>query len=223
MACLLCAATALAGTQVRSGDHKLQFTAKSSSSKSKHTTTVHLISVGGTVSGVRSKNPTVSIVLNLAGFSVKPGKTPVCKLSVLSTPKGCPAGSRVGSGSATADARPTIAKPVPATITMYYGVDDLDVNGKLTKPKPAILAHASALGVTSDYAFDVGRGGKLTLNPGPPSAASTALFELTGFDVSFGKVIQTPTSCAHAWKVSETYIYNSGSRLTASDRIACKH
>jgi hypothetical protein len=224
VACLAVSASALAGKQVSSGDHQLKFTAGAAPAKPKKLSTIHLVTVGGTVSGQRSSDPTNSIVISLPGFKITPGRTPICKLSVMvsSHGTGCSAKSKVGGGTATADARPAIPTPVAATITLYYGVDDLDVSGKPAPPKPAILAHAAALGVTTEYAFDISPG-KLTLPPGPPPAnGMMAAFELTGFDVKLNKLTTTPAKCKGSWPASETYTYQSGATLTAKDKVACK-
>jgi hypothetical protein len=225
LACLAATAGALAGKQVTSGDHQLKFTVTAAPAKPKKITTLHLVTVGGTVSGQRSTDPTAGIVISLPGFKVKPGSIPICKLSVMVTSHGtgCSAASKIGGGTATADARPAIPAPVTATITAYYGVDDLDANGKPAPPKPAVLAHASALGVTTEYAFDITPGTKLTLpKAAPPPPGMTSLFELTGFDVKINKVIQTPAKCKGSWPVSETYEYQNGGTLTATDKVACK-
>ena len=155
-------------------------------------------------------------------------------------PDRCPASTRVGTGTALADARSFgIADPVPATVTAYNGAKH---NGNPT----LILQGVAMIGstpVTMEFNFDSLRATGLfgielrTFDPFPspsdPNAPSIALNKL---DLTAGKNVNTrvrgkrvkrgyieaPTSCPRSgWAFEEEFVRADGTSLKAGDVMPC--
>ena len=74
------------------------------------------------------------------GFRFDINAVAQCKESVLEDPNqgpsACPAKSIVGTGKATADARPTLPDPIDATVTAFNGMLDTDATAIRRPPSP---------------------------------------------------------------------------------------
>src|SRR5690242_6153067 len=110
--------------------------------------------------GAKGTNGTATVSLDVgvkpakAGTSSQPQRVALSyKQSLLEDanqgPSACPAKSIVGTGKATADARPTLPDPIAANVTAFNGMLDTDVNGNPQAPVPALLvvAEVPSLGV----------------------------------------------------------------------------
>lgn len=160
-----------------------------------------------------------------------------CKESTLENkakgPSACPKGSIVGTGSATADARPTLPKLVKATVTAYNGVLDTTPTGKPQKPVPAILVVAvvKSLKFTAYFPTQI-RGTTLVLDQGaPPADGSSGLFIIHDLSLNLKKLsgkkgpyIRTPTTCPKGgWKFSQTDAFSGGvPAVTAKTSLPCR-
>jgi hypothetical protein len=160
-----------------------------------------------------------------------------CKESIIDSktkgPSKCPKASIVGTGSATADARPTLPKLVKATVTAYNGVLDTTPAGKAQKPVPAILVVAivKSLKFTASFPAEI-RGTKLVLDQGaPPADGSSGLFIIHDLTLHLKKItgakgpyIRTPTTCPKGgWKFSQTDAFSGGvPAVTAKTSLPCK-
>jgi hypothetical protein len=107
-----------------------------------------------------------SLVFNLAGL-------PMCDATALETtgPSACPDGSQLGTGTASADLRPSGPASVPAEVTLYRGSPDATSNGD-----PLLLIYAvpegSTTGLVLFFVFRDDPQGpyRFALDGGPPPA-----------------------------------------------------
>jgi hypothetical protein len=150
----------------------------------------------------------------------------------------CPASSRVGTGTALADARSVgIQDPIPATVTAYNGAER---GGRPT----LILQGVATIGgnrVVTEFDFEnrraSGRFGTEVRTfdalPAEPPGPAIALNKL---DLRVGRTVNTrvrgrrvrrgyleaPTTCPRAgWAFEEEFIRADGSSLRAGDVMAC--
>ena len=159
-----------------------------------------------------------------------------CKESTLEDPNqgpsACPAGSIVGTGTATADARPLLPDLVPADVTAYNGLLDVDLNGQPQSAVPAILvvAHSKNPDTTNFLPAEI-HGTSLVLNLTPNDPANPAPFTIQ--DISLGirragsrkkPYLRSPTSCPKGgWMFSQTDVFDTGAApVTAKDKVACR-
>ena len=156
-------------------------------------------------------------------------------------PDRCSAASRVGTGTALADARSFgIADPVPATVTAYNGADH---NGNPTFILQGV-AKVGANDVVTEFDFEnrkaTGKFGSelrtfdaFAAPPPDPNAPGIALNKL---DLKVGKTvnarvrgkrvkrgyIETPTTCTGAgWAFEEEFTFVNGTSLKAADVQSC--
>jgi hypothetical protein len=150
----------------------------------------------------------------------------VCTMEVLTQrgPPGCPSGSRLGEGKATANALETA---FPATIAVF--------NGPGTTSKRKILIYARALGtvvipLTGTLTKTPGRFGWVLDLPVPRIRTVGDLdAAITDFEVTvggFGKkgvpFIEAPTSCAKpGWPFFGEFDYKDGASGSSSAIINC--
>jgi hypothetical protein len=153
----------------------------------------------------------------------------------------CPASSRVGSGTALADARSLgIAEPIPATVTAFNGAKH---SGNATLILQGV-ANVGGNQVVTEFDFDslkaTGRFG-IELKtfdpfPSPPADPNAPGIALNKLDLKAGKTINTrvkgkrvkrgyieaPTACTGSgWAFEEEFIRVGGSPLTAGDVMSC--
>jgi hypothetical protein len=153
----------------------------------------------------------------------------------------CPAASRVGTGTALADARSFgVADPVPATVTAYNGAEH---NGNPTFILQGV-AKIGANNVITEFDFEnrkaTGKFGSelrtfdaFAAPPPDPNAPGIALNKL---DLAVGKTIntrvggkrvkrgyiETPTTCpASGWAFEEEFTFVNATSLKAPDVMAC--
>ena len=175
------------------------------------------------------------------GLVVNPDLVGECPLPTSSQdvrPDRCPASSRVGTGTALADARSAgVAEPIPATVTAYDGPAR---NGRPT----LILQGVAMVGttqVTTEFDFEnvpaSGRFGSevRTFDPTPSEPAGPTI-SLNKLDLRVGKTVtrrvrgrrvrrgylEAPTTCPRSgWAFEEEFLRNNGTTLTAGDVMPC--
>jgi hypothetical protein len=234
LALLLVPAVALGGKTSTAGDQSLKLATgvtPAKASKQGKPRNVRLkvrldyLSLG---EGVQIQENTKSVRFRSpAGMKLHPRRFESCLLSALAADNdnGCPAGSVVGSGTATADARPAIADPLPAQVTLYSGIDDVNVDGTPRVPgTPAmILLAKTPLGVNSVLPFDI-HGNELLLEFAPPVPGEPQIFHLQIVDLTFPKngYVTAPASCAgRSWPFSLTIENFDGPSVTARHAVRC--
>lgn len=146
-------------------------------------------------------------------------------------PKACPAGSKLGSGTALADARPLV-NPVHATLTMY--------NAKPKNGNPVFIFYAQATEVAVNIVIQAelkkasGKYGyrldvpipRIPTLPGQDDASIHDIdIDVAATTRSKGKTIyllQAPTSCpSGGFPFQTTFNFNDDQTLTSSSAISC--
>jgi hypothetical protein len=168
------------------------------------------------------------------GFRINTSAFPRCKVSAVpATGVACPKDTEVGSGSATADARPALADLISAKVLGYAGIDDEDVQGNPKTPRPALLVTADAIvgGVTVQSLFvgDI-KANKLILDFAPGSGGAQGPYVIRTLKLALrnltGKggvpLVQASTRCSGTWTFKQTTAFSDGTSVTATDSVPCK-
>jgi hypothetical protein len=166
------------------------------------------------------------------GFTVHNSAFASCKRADIDKNR-CSRASQVGTGTATADARPTIATPVQARVTAF--------NGKTATGKPAVLLRAVAningqqvplVLVAEIKPAAPGFGPSFVVDAGPLTPGSSALFGISQLHLNLpdkvvrvrGRavhyVVASPT-CRGSWLFEQVNTAYSGAKLIATDRMPC--
>ena len=140
-----------------------------------------------TDNGQRSVRSVRTNAFRFTGFRFNPSPFAKCVESKLEKrgPSACPAGSRLGSGTAIADARPTPLGIITAKAQIFNGILDVDANGKPITPKPALLVYAKAPNLPAAYIPTLfkGRDGLITDEGNPPAPGGQSLYSITALHV----------------------------------------
>jgi hypothetical protein len=187
--------------------------------------------------GQRSERDTKTIKIRFTGFRFNPSFFAKCLESKLEKtgPSACPKASKLGTGTASADARPTIAAPVTAKVQAFNGTLDTDAAGKPIPPKPAILIFADAGGGIKTYLPTLFRGRDTveTAEGTPPTPGQRSLFDIVSLHLILpAKTIQVgrktvgfteaPSTCSGGvWRYVQTNSYYSGETSVAKDTQPC--
>jgi hypothetical protein len=177
------------------------------------------------------------------GMTTHPGLVGECPLPTSNADvraDRCPASSRVGTGTALADARSLgVADPIPATVTAYNGAEH-EGNPTLVLQGVATIGGSQ---VVTEFDFDTLRArGRFGIElrtfdpfPSPPGPGGAAI-ALNKLDLRAGRTvitrvrgrrvkrgfIETPTSCTRSgWAFEEEFVRADGSSLKASDVMSC--
>jgi hypothetical protein len=233
-------AAALAGQKVVSGDQSLQVSAKLTPAKpgAKRVTLSMNVNYQSTVPNQHILYTTKTVELTLpAGIRLLTGNVPFCsehKYGTTSNPNhrtACPAGSLVGTGTVTADARPALAQPVPATLAIYNsrydcGCFDHPAGSKKGSPDLLFSIHTK-LGVNDLLVFNVRPDGKLIASPAPQVGGSKPIFALESLIFTIGATTKKPFVAAPAtctggkWRFGVTITNTDGPSVSAHDVQAC--
>ena len=204
------------------------------------TLTVHQM-FGNYLSGKQPPRSTSIAVKLPKGMSVHPefvGACPLPKSDADIKVSRCPASSRVGTGSALADARSLGASgQIPATVTAFNGEKNAAGNPTL------VLFGVAKVGgqdVPSEFDFELKRatgsfGQQLvTFDPFPvtPPGPNEGYITLNKLDLKVSKTVtrkklkrgflEAPTSCPRAgWAFREEFALEGPSTLLAPDFVAC--
>ncbi len=181
---------------------------------------------------------TKELILRQAkGLQMNGAAAPRCKQSTVMTSKGnatlCPAKSKVGSGTAVINARPTVKKLITATVTLYNGVDDKGYQGFPKGSGVLILYFRTSIKVNSSSYFhiDKSHAGGIELiqrlakpkKPGiAPGFATIQRLDLTVSGSGAKPFISNPAHCSGSWPFSFTVEnYFSQPSVTAHDQVKC--
>jgi hypothetical protein len=190
-----------------------------------------------TDSGQRSKLYTKTLAYRFNGFRFHHGAFPTCLESKLekSGPGACPTASKIGTGKAVADARPTLAGKVKAKVQAFNGMLDVDSAGEPITPVPAVLIVAKSTSGLTAYVPVLFKGGDklVTAKRPPPNGDNPPPFTIvrlslklplktTTKDAKTVSYIEAPRSCPGGkWKFSQLDTTYSGEKLTATDSQPC--
>ena len=238
---------AYAGSKVTSADQTLQISASVSPNKAspshgargvvlKFHTDYESLNQGAQI-----KEATKAVIVGLpSGLKIHTDRAAVCKVSDMNKldssgnavgPAACPAGSQVGSGTGTADARPAVPQPLQATIQMFNGIDDVNTDGSPRSPGvPAVILYAKTnIGATSILPFDI-VGNTLELDFAAPAPGQSSLYHLQKVDVTFPNrggrkaYITAPRKCGSSrhWKFTQTVTNYDGPSISATHLVRCR-
>ena len=145
----------------------------------------------------------------------------------------CSRASQVGTGTATADARPAIATPIQARVTAF--------NGKTTAGRPAVLLRAVANINGSQVPLVIvaqlgpagsGFGPSFVVDNGPLTPGQNPAYNIRQLHLNLpDKVVRVrrrlvhflvaPPTCRGSWLYEQVNTSYGGARLIATDRVPC--
>jgi len=171
------------------------------------------------------------IVIKLnAGGKYNGSKFPKCKLSALNSkgPKGCPSGSKIGTGTGVGYAKPVVTDPVQAKLTIFnagsqilvYVFPDLGPTfvtvGKIIHKKDGPY----------DYTLDFAIPPIKTLPSAPDASVGTVNTTTNKKTIKKGKkkypLIVTPKKCKGSWKAEGDFYFATGEKVVTPVTEKCK-
>jgi hypothetical protein len=199
---------------------------KASSKRKKVGTKVKVVLTLRKADGSKA-SPTTRTIVNLPkGIGLHYRDFKICNKAKLEAqgPKGCPSGTKVGTGSLEADARPVVAEPVKGTVTAFNGNGQtllLYVVPELSSP---LVIPGKLKGSKLDFVVPL-----VPTLPGQPNAT------LTRFEVTVGgtvrkkkggrkvkiNYIDNPTSCSGGFSWKFDFTYENGETLSPTDSAPC--
>ena len=247
LAAAIPAAGALAGKATTSGDQSLQISASLTpnkpGTKAKPRGAVFKLHIDykSLNENAQIKENTKAVILNTPkGMKLHPSSAPVCKFSDMvkqdangqqAGEAACPAGSQVGTGTATADARPAIPDPLPATVKLFNGLDDVNLDGTPRDPGiPAVILFAkTSIGVTSTLPFDI-LSNKLQLDFPAPQPGQAQIYHIQTVDISLPNrggskaYVTVPNTCpkSRKWRFSMDITNYDGPTAAATHDVRCR-
>ncbi len=176
------------------------------------------------------------IVIKLnEGGKYNSSKFPRCKLASLQSkgPKGCPSGSKIGSGRGVGYAKPVVTDPVNAKLTIFNGAK---VGGKdtiLVYVFPDLGPTFVSVGKISkkrsggfDYNLDFNIPPIKTLPSAPDAATALVDTKTPKKTIKKGKrkfaLIVAPKKCKGTWKAEGQFFFADGSSLKVPVTQKCK-
>ena len=172
------------------------------------------------------------IVMKLQGGQFNASKFKRCKLASLQSkgPKGCPSGSKIGTGAGVGMAKPVVTDPVNGTLTLFNGAR---VGGKDTilvyvfpDLGPTFVSVGKITKSGSRYTLDFNVPPIKTL-PSAPDASVVSVKTKTPIKkvTKSGKryyLIVAPSTCKGKWKGSGTFYFATGETQTVPISQKCK-
>jgi hypothetical protein len=172
------------------------------------------------------------IVIKLQGGQFNASKFKRCKLASLQSkgPKGCPSGSKIGTGNGVGMAKPVVTDPVNGTLTLFNGAR---VGGKDTvlvyvfpDLGPTFVSVGKITKSGSRYTLDFNVPPIKTL-PSAPDASVISVKTKTPIKkvTKSGKryyLIVAPRTCKGTWKGSGTFYFATGEKQTVPISQKCK-
>jgi hypothetical protein len=151
-----------------------------------------------------------------AGMVRNTSSFPTCDVSTLESmgPSGCPAGAVIGTGFATADARPVVLDTVNARVTVINAPSGGVLLFVFPDLGPTLVIEGQAIGATA-VAFDIP---PIPTLPGAPIAS---LKQLALKFTAPGYVTNPPYCPTTGWTWGFDFTYENGEGLSLSASIAC--
>lgn len=169
------------------------------------------------------------------GFRMNTSAAPQCPES--SVPSNgnasvCPAASKVGSGTAVINARPTVPQLITATVTAYNAVNDKGYGGAPKGSPALILYFQTSIGIKTSFYFHIVKSGQITKligalakpsKPGKqPGSFSIQNLDLTLTRSGSKPYMTNPPTCKKSWPFSLTLTnYFNQPSITARSKVAC--
>jgi hypothetical protein len=171
------------------------------------------------------------IVIKLnAGGKYNGSKFPKCKLSALNSkgPKGCPSGSKIGTGTGVGYAKPVVTDPVNGKLTIFNGGSQIFVYvfpdlgptfvtvGNISHKKTGAY----------DYTLDFKIPPIKTLPSAPDASVGTVDTNTPKKTIRKGgkkiSLIVTPKKCTGSWKAEGDFYFANGEKVVTPVSEKCK-
>jgi len=171
----------------------------------------------------------IQIKLN-AGGKYNGSKFPKCSLSALNSkgPKGCPSGSKIGSGTGVGYAKPVVTDPVKATLTIFNGGSQVFVY-VFPDLGPTFVTVGKVIHKKDgpyDYTLDFSIPPIKTLPSAPDASVGTVDTNTPKKTIKKGKkkiaLIITPKKCKGSWKAEGDFHFTTGETVTSPISQKCK-
>jgi len=171
----------------------------------------------------------ITIKLN-AGGKYNGSKFPKCSLSALNSkgPKGCPSGSKIGSGSGVGYAKPVVTDPVKASLTIFNGGNKVFVYA-FPDLGPTFVTVGDIIHKKDgpfDYTLDFKIPPIKTLPSAPDASVGTVDTNTPKKIIKKGKkklaLIVTPKKCKGTWKAEGDFHFATGELIKVPITEKCK-
>jgi hypothetical protein len=171
----------------------------------------------------------ITIKLN-AGGTYNGSKFPKCSLSALNAkgPKGCPSGSKIGSGTGVGYAKPVVTDPVSAQLTIFNGGSQIfvyvfpDLGPTFVTVGKVIHKKDGPFDYTLDFAIPPIK----TLPSAPDASVGTVNTTTPKKTIKKGKkkiaLIITPKKCKGTWKAEGDFFFATGEKVVTPVSEKCK-
>ena len=176
----------------------------------------------------------ILIKLN-AGGKYNSNKFPRCKLASLQAkgPKGCPSGSKIGTGTGVGYAKPVVTDPVNAKLTIFNGAKSGGKDTILVYVFPDLGPTFVSVGKISkkkaggfDYNLDFNIPPIKTLPSAPDASVGTVDTKTPKKTIKKGKkkfsLIIAPKVCKGTWKAEGQFFFLNGTTVTTPYSAKCK-
>jgi hypothetical protein len=171
----------------------------------------------------------ITIKLN-AGGTYNGSKFPKCSLSALNSkgPKGCPSGSKIGSGTGVGYAKPVVTDPVSAKLTIFNGGSQVFVYA-FPDLGPTFVTVGKVIHKKDgpyDYTLDFAIPAIKTLPSAPDASVGTVDTNTPKKTIKKGKkkiaLIITPKKCKGTWKAEGNFHFTTGETVKSPVSQKCK-
>jgi hypothetical protein len=171
----------------------------------------------------------ITIKLN-AGGKYNGSKFPKCSLSALNSkgPKGCPSGSKIGSGTGVGYAKPVVTDPVKAALTIFNGGSQIFVY-VFPDLGPTFVTVGKVIHKKDgpyDYTLDFTIPPIKTLPSAPDASVGTVDTNTPKKTIKKGKkkiaLIITPKKCKGSWKAEGNFHFTTGETVKSPVSQKCK-
>jgi hypothetical protein len=171
----------------------------------------------------------ITIKLN-AGGTYNGSKFPKCSLSALNAkgPKGCPSGSKIGSGTGVGYAKPVVTDPVSAKLTIFNGGSQVFVY-VFPDLGPTFVTVGKVIHKKDgpyDYTLDFTIPPIKTLPSAPDASVGTVDTNTPKKIIKKGKkkiaLIITPKKCKGTWKAEGNFHFATGETVKTPISQKCK-
>jgi hypothetical protein len=176
------------------------------------------------------------IVINLPGGKYNGSRFPRCKLKVLQAkgPRGCPRGSKIGTGTGIGMAKPVVTDPVNGKLTLFNG----DRSGRRDRVLvyvfpdlgPTFVSVGNVIKKHGKYTLDFTIPPIKTL-PSAPDASVVSVKTKTPIKKVTKRVrhkrrkyylIIAPRKCGGRWRGAGTFYFTTGETRTVQISQRCK-
>jgi hypothetical protein len=171
------------------------------------------------------------IVIKLnAGGKYNGSKFPKCKLSVLESrgPKGCPSGSKIGTGTGVGYAKPVVTDPVNGKLTIFNGGSQIFVY-VFPDLGPTFVTVGKVIHKKTgpyDYTLDFKIPPIKTLPSAPDASVGKVSTNTPKKTIKKGgkkyPLIVTPKKCSGSWKAQGEFYFATGEKVTAPVSEKCR-